>query len=98
MRHGKMAERRNESSKHQHPSTREAPNSNHQPRQRMGIEIWNRVLPWCLDVGAWSFLSTLLPQSSSPSLQTDALQRLHPRRKDRAAAGAGLHLVPEIAA
>jgi UDP-N-acetylglucosamine--N-acetylmuramyl-(pentapeptide) pyrophosphoryl-undecaprenol N-acetylglucosamine transferase len=43
------------STRHQAPTSREIPSSNHQTVARAGIfGAWFLVLLWCLDVGAWS--------------------------------------------
>src|SRR5258708_18668382 len=49
------------STKHQHPRTRESPNSKHQPRLRKPrIAVWRLVILWSLDVGAWCFSKVVM--------------------------------------
>jgi hypothetical protein len=53
-----------ETSKHHHPTSREAPNSKRQPPEklqtlkqpkasRLMIEAWNLVIHWSLELGDW---------------------------------------------
>src|SRR5947209_11635669 len=49
-----------ESSKHQAPSTREAPNRKLQRSRRSWIDVWSLKILWSLELGAWRFFSRQL--------------------------------------
>src|SRR5882672_6145820 len=45
--------------KHQTPNTREAPNSKHEIARGVRFEIWSLEFLWSLELGVWSFSSSL---------------------------------------